>query len=368
MLAFRREWRWHGFRRARMVRRDHFRSLPMPRSRLCLASSVALAALFGGAAFAAPVPSYTVSQSIAGPDGGWDYASVDPQAGQLYVARATNVTVIDLATQKVAASIGAISKGHAVVPLPGSPLLLVTSGKDDSVRLIDRTSGQETKRIAVDQDPDAAIYDTKRGRALVMNAKAGTVSIIDPASGTAERTIPVKPALEFAAIAKDGTLYINNEDANELEQVDLKLGKAGQAIALTGCQGPTGLAYDAKTDMLISACANGKAAIVSRATGKLAKLLDIGRGPDAVILDAARRLAFIPCGRDGVLEILDLDAAGGITVAGHVTTEIGARTGALDPRDGTLYLPTANFQAPATAGGKPVAIPGSFHVVVVKRQ
>ena len=73
-------------------------------------------------------------------------------------------------------------------------------------------------------------------------------------------------------------------------------------------------------------------------------------------------MAFIPCGRDGTLILIGLD--GGAHVTGRVTTEAGARTGALDPDSGKVYLPTADL-APAAAGGRPQPKPGTFHILVV---
>ena len=316
---------------------------------------------------AAPAPQYTIDRSIAGPDGGWDYAQVDAATHRVYVAHGDVVTEFDPVHGDAVRSFGAIMKAHAVVPIPGSTTLLVSSAHDDSVRLIDTRDGKETARLAVGGDPDAAFYDPAARRAVVMNAKGGTVSVIDVAARKVTRTIALKPGLEFGVLGPNGALFVNNEDRNEIETANLTTGKVGAAIALTGCTGPTGLGYDAPTGYLISACANGRAALVNAKSGKLVRLLAIGQGPDAVIMDSARRLAFIPCGKDGVLEMIALDAAGGPKVVGTIKTEIGARTGALDPADGTLYLPTARFGPPAAAGGRPVATAGSFHLIVVKR-
>jgi YVTN family beta-propeller protein len=308
-------------------------------------------------------PSYAVTGQIAGPDGSWDYAQVDPAAHRLYVARSESVTVADLASGAVT-SWGSIARGHAVVPLSGGRLL-VTSGNDATVRVFDTRAGQQTGSIAVGKKPDAAIDDAPRHRAFVMNAAAGSVSIIDTRTMKVTATIAIKPGLEYPALVGD-TLFINNEDANEIETVDVARGKAGAPIALTGCEGPTGLGYDARHQRLISACANGKAMVVDARTRRLVATIEIGKGPDAVIMDSARRLAFIPCGRDGVLDVLALDAPGGVARVGRVTTEVGARTGAVDPATGAIYLPTARFTPPVTAGGRPVAVPGSFHILVVK--
>ncbi|WP_239000603.1 YncE family protein [Novosphingobium pentaromativorans] len=326
------------------------------------ASYAGLALLMATAAAASTTPA--VTGHIAGPDGGWDYASVDPAHDRLYVARSTSVTVIDLPKGKALPSIGAIAHSHAVVPLPGTSTLMVTSGHDDSVRFLDTRSGRELGRTAVGKDPDGAFYSASLKLAVVMNAKAGTVSEIDPKAMKVVRTITLKPGLEYPQQGPGSSLFANNEDENELETADLATGKPGKSIALTGCEAPSGLAYDARSGMLISACDNGKAAVVDARSRKLVKLLDIGQGPDAVILDAARRKAYIPCGRDGTLSIIALDGARAPRVTGAVKTEPGARTGALDPRTGKLYLPTAKWGA-APAGQRPKPVPGTFHVLVV---
>lgn len=330
-------------------------------TRLMLALTAAVTATVGAAA--ASAPTYVAGRQIAGPDGGWDYAKVDPETRKLYVAHGDVVTEIDLANGDAVRSFGAIAKAHAVVPLP-SGMLLVTSAHDNTVRLFDTKSGRETARIAVGDDPDAAFYDAATGHAVAMNAKGGTVSIIDVATHTVVRTITLKPGLEYGVLARGGRLFVNNENANEIETANLATGEVGPAIALTGCQGPTGLALDDKTDRLISACANGKAAMVDAKAQRFVSLLNIGAGPDAAIIDANRRLAFIPCGKDGVLDVIALDAPGGAKIVATVKTEPGARTGALDPSDGSLYLPTARF-APAAAGGRPTALPGTFHILAV---
>ncbi|WP_174285201.1 YncE family protein [Sphingomonas bacterium] len=309
---------------------------------------------------------YSVAGSIAGPDGGWDYASVDATTGQVYVARSTGVTVIDPAHPAAVRSIGTVVRGHSVVPMPDRNLLLVTSGGDDTVRLIDPADGREVARIPVDHSPDAAFYDVVHHRAAVMNAKSGTVSVIDVPTRKVVRTIALKPGLEFGQAGPGDTLFVNNEDANEIETANLATGAVGPAIALPGCEGPSGLAYDARRHWLISACANAKAAVIDADTRREVALLDIGQGADAVILDARARLAFIPCGRSGSLTMIAL-ASAVPTVVATIPTEPGARTGAVDPRTGTLYLPTARFSPPLTTGGRrPVAQTGSFHVLVVK--
>ena len=324
---------------------------------------LAAAMLMGPAMAAAPRHHYIIG-TIAGPDGGWDLASVDAAAHRLLVARSAEATVIDLVQQPRIRAIGHVARGHAAIALPGGRVL-VTSGTENMARIFDGASGADLADAAVGQNPDAAIWDARLSAALVMNARSGTVSVVDPARGAVIRTIALTPGLELPALDEHGLLYVNNEEANLIHVVDPATGAVRAPIALTGCEGPTGLGYDPRTHVLIAACANGKAAVVDPAAGRVIQLLDIGRGPDSVMIDSARGLAFVPCGRDGELDIIALARGRPLQVTERVPTEVGARTGAVDPGTGLVYLPTARFGPPPAAGGRPPAIRGTFHILVV---
>lgn len=79
-----------------------------------------------------------------------------------------------------------------------------------------------------------------------------------------------------------------------------------------------------------------------------------------------RRLAFIPCGFDGVLDVLSLDAPGGVKRIASIKTEVGARTGAPGCKDGHDISADRQVRTPATTGGRPVAVRCTFRLVIVK--
>jgi DNA-binding beta-propeller fold protein YncE len=251
-----------------------------------------------------------------------------------------------------------------VLPIPGTATLLETDGGTDTVRLLDAATGSETARIPVGQKPDAAIWDARRNRAIVMNAKSGTISLVDPVTAKVTATLMLAPGLEFAALDKAGLLYVNNEDRNQIAVVDLDRMALLGWIALPGCEGPTGMAFAQTAGQIISACGNGVVAIVDPAQRKLVATLPIGKGADAVIADPARRRLFIPSGGSGTLAVL-AETPGKISLVQTVTTEPSARTGAVDPSDGKVYLPAARLAAPAQPGGRAQPIPGTFHLIVV---
>ena len=253
------------------------------------------------------------------------------------------------------------------LPIAGTHWLLVTSGGDATVRILDSRSGAEAARIPVGANPDAAIFDAQTGHVLVMNAEGGTVSEIDVGGHRVVRTFTLQSGLELPQSAAAGSSTSTTK--TPIPWTGSTSPRAGWK-ARSRCRGAKVRAawpMTPRSDRLIAACANGKAAIVDASAGRLAQLVDIGRGPDAVILDAQRRLAFIPCGRDGTIEVLSLGGVGGVVRIATVATEAGARTGALDAKTGTLYLPTARIGAPPAPGKRGAIQPGTFHLVVVRR-
>ena len=175
--------------------------------------------------------------------------------------------------------------------------------------------------------------------------------------------MPIGGGLEFPALDGRGHLFVNVEDRNEIAEVDLASRKVVKRIALTGCDGPTGLAY-VSPGILVSACANGVAKLVRAATGESSARSRSARGPTAPSPIPARHRAYIPSGGDGTLTVLDTSGALP-RVARQVPTQTGARTGTVDPATGRVYLPTARFEPPAAPGQRPRAVPGSFEVLVI---
>lgn len=332
-----------------------------------LLAFAAFAAGVPTAASATAAPTYSVVDRIKGPDGGWDYASFDPAARRVYVARGAGAMAVDVDSGKVTPGLSKTQRGHSALPVPGTSLVLSTDGGANTAILFDGATGAISATIPVGTKPDAAAFDPATGTLWVMNADSGDASVIDLASKAVVATVPIGGALEFAVADGQGRLYVNVEDKNQLAVIDTRVRKVLARHPLAGCDGPTGLAYVAEANALVSACANSVAKVTGFDGADLGTL-PIGPRPDAAIHDADRKLTFIPTGGDGMLAVIGAGADGKLAVLARVPTAKGARTGALDPKTGRLYLPSVSYGPPATPGGKPTPVPGSFAVLVVAPQ
>jgi DNA-binding beta-propeller fold protein YncE len=309
----------------------------------------------------APPATLSVVSSIPGPDGKFDYASVDSAARRLYIARGDGVSYVDLTDGRLISRFVPGLHVHSVILLP-SGRALSTNGDDNTATLFETATGNVVAKIPTGRDPDAATFDSQTGLAFVVNSADGTATLIDPRSGASPGSITIGGKLEFAVSDHHGHVYVNVQSTAEIAVLDVVTRRVATRYALSGCQKPTALGLDTATGVLVSACGNRVALALRARDGAILSRVSIGRIPDAVIVDPARKAFFIPCGRDGNVAVIDESRAEMPTLIATIPTSIGAHTGALDPVTGRLYLPTARFHL--TLGGI-AAAPGTFRILVL---
>jgi YVTN family beta-propeller protein len=340
-------------------------------------ASIAFAIAFSTAAFAA-APNYKIVDRIRVPDGGFDYATFDSSTGRVYMPRTDFTTVVDTKTGK-ASQLDSARHGQILVPVPGTTLGVVTQRVDGTVLIVDTRTDKAVATIPAGMDPDGAVYDPYSKLVFVMKHDGRDATIIDPVAGKSVATIPVGGRLEFPVSDGAGKVFVNETSGPDIAVIDVNSRTVTAHYKLDGCRiGVTGLAYDPKGRLLIASCRSGVAKVLEAGTGKEVASLPIADGPDAVIYDPVRQLAFIPCGggggegppeaRVGILEVIALSDPKHISVVQHVPTQKGTRTGTLDPNTGRLYL--MGFQpdpnAPPVPEGRGVPRPpGTYEVLVV---
>ena len=334
-------------------------------SKLLAASAVLLG--LASPVYAASPPNYRVTERIKVPDGGFDYATFDAATNRVYMPRGSFTTIIDVKTGAVSRLANGASN-HIAIRVPGTNLMVLTQSTG-TIRIADWQSDTIVADLPGGKNPNSAVYDPVTKFVFVMNKESGDAAVVDPLAHKILDTIAISPnVLEFPVTDGAGKIFDNVETTAEIAVIDTRTRKVTGKYKMAGCERPSGLAYAPDSKLLISSCRNGLAKVVQADTGKEVASLPIGAGPDAVIYDPVRKLAFIPCGGDGVLEVISLADPAHITLVQHVQTQQGSRTGTLDPATGKLYL-MASKPDPAAApqpGGRGVPrLAGSWEVLVV---
>jgi len=297
-----------------------------------------------------------------GGEGGWDYLTVDSAAQRLYVSHATHVVVVDLATGKVVGDIPDTPGVHGIALAPKLSKGFISNGRGNNVTMFDMKTLKATGTIPTEMNPDDITFEPVSGRVLAFNGRSRSVTLIDAAAGKAISTVALPGKPEFAVSDGKGKVYDNIEDTNEIVEIDAATAKVTKKYALTGCEGPSGLAMDTKARRLFSVCGNRVMAVSDPDKGAIVATLPIGAGSDGVAFDPGTGYAISSNG-DGTLTIVQ-QTGGKYDVLENIATERGARTIAVDEKTHRVYLPTATA-GQAAAGGRAPYLPDSFKILVV---
>lgn len=323
----------------------------------------ALFALLALAGSAFPESYKITNKFVLGGEGGWDYLTYDAQAHQLFIARGDHVIVIDPQNGKQTGDIPA-HRSHGIALDHSNHRGFISNGGAGTVTVFDLDSLKPIQDVQVGENPDAIIFDTHTKKVVVMNGRSKNVMVLDPRTLKVEATIDVAAKPEFA-VADSTHVYVNLEDTSQMARINSKTWRLEDKWALTPCESPSGLAIDEKKGFLFPVCDGNIMDVINAKNGKIVTTVPIGEGPDAAAFDPQRRLAFSSNGRSGSLTVVREEAANKFTVVQSLDTQRGARTMALDPQTGNIYLATAEFEANSEPGKRPAIKPGTFTLLVV---
>jgi YVTN family beta-propeller protein len=333
--------------------------------------------LFGLAASAmadapsAPAKMAVLQQWKLGGEGGWDYLTLESSGRRLFVSRGTHVDVVATDSGKIIGSIPDTGGVHGIAIAEDLKRGFTSNGKADSITVFDLDSLKVIQEVKISaHNPDAILYDPATKRVFTFNGKSKDVTVIDAAQLTVIATLPVPDKPEFAVNDGAGQVYVNIEsEPGQMVVIDSRTLKVKATWTLTGCNSPSGLAIDRTAHRLFSVCDDKVMAITDAQSGKQVARMTIGEGPDAAAYNATRKLVLSSNG-EGTLTVIHQDSADAYRVSETVKTQRGARTMALDPASGKVYLATADFGPPPPATAeqphpRPAAVPGSFTLLVV---
>jgi DNA-binding beta-propeller fold protein YncE len=321
-----------------------------------------------------PAPVYTVSRSwpLAG-TGGWDYLALEASGARLFISRGDHVDVVETVSGKLAGAVPNTAGVHGIAFAPALKRGFTSNGRADTVSVFELDTLRIIREVAVSgKKPDAILYEPRQNHIITANGESANLSVLDAATLQAVATVALPGPPEFMATDAAGTVYVNIEtDPGKLVAVDGKSLAVKATWPLPGCSNPTGLALDAVHRRLFSVCENQVMAVTDSASGKQAARVVIGRGPDAAAFDSQLGLVFSSNGLDGTLTVIHQESADEYRVLATVTTQVSARTMALDPATHRIYLAAAKLGAapPATAEQphpRPSIVPNSFSILVAQ--
>jgi YVTN family beta-propeller protein len=321
---------------------------------------------------AASTAPYVLEQTIPlGAGERWDYVTYDPVDKRAYVAHGDHVTVVDTVKGTVIGDIGPFPGGtHGIAISHAAGHGYTDDGKAGIVGVFDVATLKVLKTIPAAPDADGIFLDPASGHVFVIDGGSGVITVVDPRSDTSIATIKIGAGLEAAEPDGKGHLYVDGADQHDIIAVDTRSNTVTAHWPMTGCERPHGIAVDGETRRVFASCANKVLVEVDADKGTNLATATIGGFNDGAAFDATRKLVLSSNG-EGTVTVMQEKGATALVPMGDVKTIPSARTIAIDPETGRLFLPAADiakYEPPATPGGRMhiTFAPGSMKLLVYK--
>ncbi|MBA2350754.1 MAG: beta-propeller fold lactonase family protein [Burkholderiales bacterium] len=286
-------------------------------------------------------------------------------------AASNSVSVIDIATNAVTATItvGANPTGVAV-GFDGARVYITNTG-NNSVSVIDTASNAVTSTISVGNGPGGVAVGTAGTRVYVANGVSNSVSVIDTASNTVVATVPVQNGPNGIAVNPAGTrAFVANTNSNSMSVIDT----ATNSVAATVIVGlrPFGLAVnrDGTRVYVTNDDSNTVSVIDATANGALTQIA-VDDSPNGIAMSPDGTLVYVANFGSNTLSVIDAASnsltatlgSGGVNPIGVTVTPDGARVYVANSTSGGVAAidPVANTIASIAVGLQPTAF-GQFIV------
>lgn len=288
--------------------------------------------------------------------GGFDHAAVHAPTGRCYVAHTANdaLDVIDLVTRKYVGSIPGLRAVAGALVTEATDLVLTSNRGEDTIGILDPSSGAAVVKVAVGVRPNGLAYDPVRQRLL--SAHVGdpavpgscTVSIVDVPGRRRLADLPVGGRTRWAVYdPRADAFHVNIADPPQIVVVEAADPVRIRRVVPIPHAGPHGLDLDVARRRLFCACDAGVLLALDADSGAVAAAVPIAGVPDVVFFNAALDRVYVAIGDPGVIEVFDTTE--GVPLRRHevVATETGAHTLAFDPARGIVcaFLPATHRAA-----------------------
>ncbi|GHE00855.1 hypothetical protein GCM10010339_17570 [Streptomyces alanosinicus] len=203
--------------------------------------------------------------ALPGDNSRFDYASLDPGRGLLFIAHlgAGEVIEVDVRTNHVVRVIGDLPGVHGVLVVPALHRVYATASDANQVATIDETTGSVLHRSPTGDTPDGLAYDPVHGTVWTTNETGGSETVVDATTGAARGTVTLGG--EAGNVAYDPStrqMLVDVQTRNELAVIDPATLHITRRVPLPGCDHDHGLTL-APADRLAFVACDGNARLLT---------------------------------------------------------------------------------------------------------
>ena len=326
---------------------------------------------------------YHLIKSVPIPgDWTWDYIGMDSTNRHVLVSHGPQLEILNADTYRIDGKIVApdadFSKPEtlAAMDVRGGAAAedigrgFVPNARDGSVSIFDLKTLKVLATVKVGDNPDGYVYDPATQRGFTFSNRVKGAVAVDLRDAKMAGTVALGSKPEAGAADGKGHIFVNLQEKDAVAKIDSRKLMLEDTWPTAPCKQPTSMAMDTKTNRLFIGCRGDSPILVvmDSTNGKIVANLPIGNGTDAAAFDADKRLAFTSNG-EGTITVIQEQSPDKFAVIDTVKTEPGARTMTLDTKSHKLFLIKADRTTAPAVAGQPAPrqqqVPGTFRVLVV---
>jgi DNA-binding beta-propeller fold protein YncE len=304
-----------------------------------LAAVAAALSGFAGAA-AADFPLHTLARvPLPGPSNRFDYMSVDATSGELYIAHmdAGQLLVFDLRHRRVAGTVP-VPGVHGVITVPQLGRVFASATDAHQALTIDAKSHRILARAPAGEYPDGLAYDPVERHVFVSDESGGVEAVLD---ARGRRVATVELDGEAGNVQYDSgsrTVLVAVQSRDELAVVDPRANRVSRRVALPGCDHDHGLLVDAARRLAFVACdGNATLLTVDLRTMRVTGQATVGRSPDVLAFDRVSRRLYVAAESGDVAVFAERGRS--LAKLGQAKVADEAHSVAIDPHTHLVYFP-----------------------------
>ena len=285
--------------------------------------------------------------TLPGDSSRFDYASLDPARGLLFIAHlgASEVIEADVHTGRVLRTITGLPGVHGVLAVPALHRVYATATAANAMAAIDEDTGQILTRTPTGAYPDGLAYDPRNHTVWTTNETGGSETVIDAATGAPRGTVALGgDAGNVDYDPGTGQILADVQSRNTLAVIDPATLAVVRRVRLPGCDHDHGLALDPAARLAFVAC-DGNAALdtLDLTTWQVTGHATVGPGPDVLAYDPAAHRLYVAA-ESGWVTTLD-NHNRRLAVTGRAYLAAGAHVVAVDPTTHRTYYPVPHGPA-----------------------
>jgi len=317
----------------------------------------ALAVLVLPSVFATEASGQTLKQvtkfDLPGPGGKrFDYLTIDTDDRYLISAHlaADQTYVIDLATNRVVATITDTPGAEGVEYVPELKKFYTSNAHDNTIGVVDLKQMKVIKKLKTESKPDGSAYAAPFHKLYVSDERGKAEAIVDVHKDEIVKTLHFDSETgmpQYDPVARK--VYVNLQDQNIFAVIDPATDEVVGRYPVGKCKGNHGMALDSEHHRAFLSCEGNELMTVFDLDKNVPiAFLPLAGGPDVIKFDPGLQRIYVAC-YSGAISVFHEDDVDHYRKLEDFRVQHAVRTVAVDQKTHRLYAPEEEVD------GKPVA-------------